>query len=481
MRSIKVLVLLFLLVGASPVQAADSDGDGIDDSVDNCPSEYNATQLDGDGDGAGAACDLDESFIALGPQVRASEPNTDPTDRVQAVDAALFPDRSLVIVWTGGADGSLYYDVYARFFDKNGNPSGDQFKVNQEIEAYQNDAQVAIDGQNNIIVVWRSGHLDSGDIFARRFSDDGTPLTDDFLVNSSTEGWQIAPTVAAGPDSEFSVIWDSRRQFLGDWDVYMRRFGPTGTPVGGDIKVNPRPRDYGSLGWVSSQRPAFATDGAGNSVVAWNGHGATGFRQGIYTRRFDRYGVPTGDPVHVNSSPDASQRFPAIAMNDAGAFIVAWASVGSSRVPNAIFARRYGSDGFPLGDEYQVTGDAPYERREPSVALNDSGEYVIAWKSWNQNDEWDIYAQRYDGTGALIGGEFQVNGMTPGWQDGPLAIVDEFGDITVSFMSSRIHGAYYSRFGTDTDRDGVLYADEMPDAIQCYDVNVYKTSRKSKK
>ncbi len=37
--------------------AADADGDGVADEVDNCPDVANADQLDADGDGAGDACD----------------------------------------------------------------------------------------------------------------------------------------------------------------------------------------------------------------------------------------------------------------------------------------------------------------------------------------------------------------------------------------------------------------------------------------
>lgn len=48
-----------------PPPTHDEDGDGIDDSVDNCPTEPNLDQLDRDGDGVGDACDPD---LAAGKQ-----------------------------------------------------------------------------------------------------------------------------------------------------------------------------------------------------------------------------------------------------------------------------------------------------------------------------------------------------------------------------------------------------------------------------
>jgi hypothetical protein len=51
------ILVNFTDVGQSYEQSDDSDHDGIDDSLDNCPYVANPDQKDGDGDGLGDVCD----------------------------------------------------------------------------------------------------------------------------------------------------------------------------------------------------------------------------------------------------------------------------------------------------------------------------------------------------------------------------------------------------------------------------------------
>ena len=53
------LIFLLIFVTAFPAYGGDADGDGVEDSIDNCLSTSNLTQLDTDGDGYGNACDAD--------------------------------------------------------------------------------------------------------------------------------------------------------------------------------------------------------------------------------------------------------------------------------------------------------------------------------------------------------------------------------------------------------------------------------------
>ena len=73
---------LFAEVAVPVCGRADTDGDGVRDSVDNCPTVANADQLDQDGDGAGNACDADQDGDGAndGADNCALAPNADQRD-----------------------------------------------------------------------------------------------------------------------------------------------------------------------------------------------------------------------------------------------------------------------------------------------------------------------------------------------------------------------------------------------------------------
>ncbi len=58
----------------------DSDGEGVDDLLDNCQSTSNADQLDSDADGAGDACDTDDDDDGLSDSDETNLYATDPLD-----------------------------------------------------------------------------------------------------------------------------------------------------------------------------------------------------------------------------------------------------------------------------------------------------------------------------------------------------------------------------------------------------------------
>jgi hypothetical protein len=88
-------IFAFSGVGGTPVNR-DTDGDGVPDSVDNCPFVYNPDQADRDGDGVGDVCDV----CPLDPNPR------DPTTGQQANVCAASYDETLSVDTTPKPPGA---------------------------------------------------------------------------------------------------------------------------------------------------------------------------------------------------------------------------------------------------------------------------------------------------------------------------------------------------------------------------------------
>jgi hypothetical protein len=143
---------------------------------------------------------------------------------------------------------------------------------------------------------------------------------------------------------------------------------------------------------------------SGNFVITW-----TDRRCGntdIYAQRYGHTGIPQGSNFKVNDDNGiADQRSPSIAMDGSDGFVITWAD---KRNGCDIYAQRYDSLGILIGCNFKVNdGGTIISREEPAVAMNDSGNFVITWKFTPYSD--DIYAQGFDHTGTRLGYNFKVN------------------------------------------------------------------------
>jgi hypothetical protein len=184
--------------------------------------------------------------------------------------------------------------------------------------------------------------------------------------------------------------------------------------------------------------PAVASDSDGNFVVAWESQDQDspgGY--GIYAQRYDAAGAPLAGPIQVNTTTFGQQFGASVGMDDAGNFVVAWASQDQDGSGYGIFAQRFDSGGNRLGGEFQVNTYTDNTQWAPSVAVDSDGDFVVAWQSYgNDGDLWGVAARRYNAAGAAQGGEVQVNTTTAGIQAFPSVAVQDDGDFVVAFHSS---------------------------------------------
>jgi len=268
-------------------------------------------------------------------------------------------------------------------------------------------------------------------------------VLEDFQVNENAgDSDQLSPVVAVAPDGNFIVTWCDERN--GNYDIYARQFTAPGVPQGEIFRVND---DEGTADQVS---PAIAVDDAGNFVIAWEDR--RGSSLNIYAQRYTADGVPQGTNFLVNDDPgDALQYTPSVAMDADGNFVLVW--IDSRPEGGRIYAQRYDREGAPRGVNFRVTDEnIGHSHFFLVIALAESGNFLVAW-SEKRYANLDIYAQRFAADGSPQGVNFLVNdGGVNSDEEFPVVAVNDSGTFLVAWRDGRnwnnnIYAQFYARDG----------------------------------
>jgi len=376
-------------------------------------------------------------------------------------------DGSFVVVWEGGESPDRR--VFGRRFDSSGAPAGDEFQIDTYTTGNQRTPAVATGADGDFVVVWRGGYGQDGSeygVFGQRFESDGAKVGTEFLINTYTTGDQEWPDVVAGADGDFVAVWRSYGQDGDDAGIFAQRFDSTGASVGGEFQVN----TYTTGRQVGGK---IAVDALGNFAVVWTDMDPRdGSGMGVFARRFDSTGTPVGDDFQVNTYTTDEQSAGEVAYDAEGNFIMVWRGKGDQDgAGSGIFAQRFDSTGASVGGEFQVNTYTTGSQSYPAVAFDANGRFLVVWTDHHHQDGdgEGIFAQRFDSTGASVGGEFQVNTYTTNSQDYPSVAAHGYGDFLVVWTSVDQDGDGRGVFG----RRFTLCGDGILDTGQeCDDGNV---------
>jgi hypothetical protein len=124
---------------------------------------------------------------------------------------AMMADGGFVAVWTRqGGDRQ----VLLRRFDSSGGPLWDEVRVDTTNPADCSEPDVAVSPSDEIAVVWSSLRDELHSILGRRFTADGEPVTNPFVVESAGRVWlPNRPQVAAA--ERVLVSYSEETEFLG--------------------------------------------------------------------------------------------------------------------------------------------------------------------------------------------------------------------------------------------------------------------------
>ncbi len=396
------------------------------------------------------------SLAPVGPEFRV---NTFTAGTQAGSAIAMDGNGDFVVVWFSANQDGSGNGIFAQRYNALGVPQGSEFRVNSFTTGDQTGAAVAMDADGDFVVAWQSNLQDGSGygIHAQRFNAVGVAQGPEVRVNTFTTGDQTAPGIAMDALGNFVVTWQSNLQDGSNTGIYAQRYNVSGLPQGAEFRVNSFTTNFQS-------RPSVASSATGAFVVTWSSLGQDGDLYGIYAQRYNASGVAQGAEFRVNTYITSIQTNPRVAMDYSGDFVVAWQSYQEGGTPGSglgIYAQRYNAAGVAQGPEFHVNSFASSIQSVAAVAMDADGDFLVAWQSFGQDGNgYGVYARQYNATCVPQGAEFRVNTFTTGDQMSPALAIDANGDLVVTWQSNGQdgsgYGIYAQRYDESTDTAGPI-------------------------
>jgi len=200
----------------------------------------------------------------------------------------------IYVVWTDNRGGDE--DIYIQKLNSNGVVlwSSDK-RVNLETSGNQNAPSIAVDGNDNIYVVWTDGRSGDDGIYIQKLNSDGDKLwSPDKRVNVETYSNQHSPKISIDENDNIYVVWTDNRNINNNSneDIYLQKLDTSGLKYSRDYRVN-------TNNDPSSQNSADISMNGDYPIIVWSDN--RNDNHDIYFSKFIEYNNPTLVP-NINVS-----------------------------------------------------------------------------------------------------------------------------------------------------------------------------------
>ncbi len=431
---------------------------------------------------------------------------------------AMNGDGDFVVTWQSIKDGSYFqYDVFARAYI-NGAWQAEQQLSDPEADTNAKSPQVAINDDDDFVIVWAQDEGYSGsfgdNLFSIRYrSSFGGTLGTEQTVHSGSYTSGILPQVHLDKTGEFVIGFVENYSYPDR--IYARRYDSDDNQI--------QSFDFSSGGSISLTQLDMEVDKDGiHNFVGNSGSSVEFYRYDKFGENIDDYSntlndvnsvqvrVDGGDVItgwNNSGDPDVSSVYfrvysgdnglradsrDLLTINDAsnqelpqqmhisnaaedGSFVVAWQSSNDGESETQIFAQRFNGDGEKVGDNFIVNVETnTFTDSAPKVAMDDDGKFVIGWLQYYESDK--IMLRLYNAEGVPQGNEFQAadlegrggvdfydiaykNGIGAVFYDGSGMIVNKFnsaGTVSQNIEAHNSGSATPPKIAMDQDGDAML-------------------------
>lgn len=303
------------------------------------------------------------------------------------------------------------------------------------------------DGAGGAFMAWQDFRAGTDDIYAQRINAEGDVLwATDGVPVCTVSGEQLRPTIVSDGSGGIIIVWYDRRSGS-HYDAYAQRLDGSGNILWAANGVSLCTAAGDQL------RVLPASDGAGGAIVTWyDGRSGT---YDIYAQRID----PAGNVLWVANGVavcDAvgNQEWGRIISDDAGGAIIGW--YDSRGGDYDVYAQRVDGSGAMLWTAGGVqlcgaTGDQIFRE----IVTGGDGGAVIFWEDGRDGSP-DIYGQKVDSGGTPLWTTDGVAVCTAANDQGwPVSAPDGAGGAIVAWRDYRTPSNNYDIYIQKVGSDGM--------------------------
>jgi Ca2+-binding RTX toxin-like protein len=146
--------------------------------------------------------------------------------------------------------------------------------------------------------------------------------------------------------------------------------------------------------------------------------------------------------LQVNTTTIGNQSNSKVAIDQNGNFVISWTSFDQNGV-GGIYAQRYNIDGQRQGSEFLVNSTITATNQSiPTVAMDATGNFIISWTSFDEfGNSNGVYAKRYNSSGGAQGSEFQVDTNSNNFLLNPTVVMNGNGNFVISWTQFDVTGS----------------------------------------
>ncbi|GJL37317.1 hypothetical protein TUM17576_41370 [Enterobacter hormaechei] len=357
---------------------------------------------------------LSAQGVALGDpvQLASGATNTYSNELDSVISVTAINDAgAYAVAWTGKNGASTDSSIYTQLFNADGSPISAAVQLDGAASAQDIAPQIATLTDGGYLVTW---YINNGGVYVQRFDDVGVAVGNTVPLAAPGSSNNASPQVTVLDSGGYVLTWQG--QTSGDYHIYVQQFDATGTAS----TTNPVVLDA-TTGNTSNYEtlPQITALANGGYVVTWSGnnYSNSNYNSSTYVQQFDATGARVGSIVELDNASNGNfgnnYTYPFVAALADGGYAITWMEYAYTNGSDdyTVFVQQFSAGGSKVGAAVQL--DASHNNTSnnydelPRITTLGDGGYVVTWMSLGSSN-WDVYVQKFDASGGLVGGVVQL-------------------------------------------------------------------------